>query len=152
MSDKSTDVLIRHQWESLVLQIAVSNALVSFYAYACAQWFEEQQRNAALVWCIAGVVQTVTILAMFGISLYPGLPHNKERLWHVRARAAFILTLNAVGLLLAPAIAFIIAMHARDLASPCFLWNIVAVFNTVALLLIMSKTIVHSLVRLVMNP
>lgn len=105
---------------------------MSLFAYHSTEEFQTQ-RLSALIGSVTGLIQLLTILAMCVCSLYPSKPHIDDRLWLIRCRAVFFLTMNMLGLVIGPVAALVVAIAGRDLASMCYLWNIVYSFNSLFL-------------------
>lgn len=87
-----------------------------------------------MIGSITGLIQLLTILAMFVCSLYPCKPHNDDRLWLIRCRAVIFFVMNMLGLVVGPLATFTVAIAGRNLASMCYLWNVVYSFNSLFLL------------------
>jgi len=83
--------------------------------------------------------------------MYPEF-RTPENLWHVRVRALIFIVLKITGLIVLPIIAFIYAIKNRDSDSICFLWNIVAFFNTIFLSVVIMKGTSVKIVNLIRNP
>lgn len=79
------------------------------------------------------------------MSLYPKKPHTQDRLWMVRSRALYQLTLMVVSCFLLPGICVIWTISNIDHQSLCFWWLAIAFINTVFLDVIVGKKIAFHL-------